>query len=372
MRKIALVTSTRADYGILSRLITMLDMSEDVDFLLLVTGTHLSEKYGMTKTEISQKIYKEVDIEIEESPSHALALAVEKFSSIFKNEHPDLVVLLGDRYEIMGVAQAAMLNNIPIAHLFGGDTTEGAIDEAIRHCITKMSHLHFTSCEAYRTRVIQLGESPDRVYNFGSLAIDNIKHIKLMEKFELETSLGFSFAKRNLLITFHPVTLEGNCTAQIVELLKALDTLTDTNLIFTMPNSDDGSDEISKALKEYAIKRENVKIFTSLGMRRYLSCMKYVDAVVGNSSSGIYEAPSFKIPTINIGSRQKGRLQSSSIINCEPNKDDILKAINIAYSTDFSKTQNIYEKPNTAEEILNVLLNIDISNILKKKFYNLK
>ena len=316
-RKIALVTSTRAEYGIMSKLIEALDKDSEIDFYLLVTGMHLSEKFGMTKNEISQKIYKEIDIEIESEPAHSLALTIEKFSQTFKEIKPDLLVVLGDRYEIMGVAQAAMLNNIPIAHLYGGDTTEGAIDEAVRHSITKMSHLHFTSCENYRKRVIQLGEDPTRVFNFGALAIENIKTVPLMSKSELENSLGFEFAEKNLLVTFHPVTLEGDSKTQFAELLEALDEQKNTNIIITCPNSDEGNEDIFELIKEFESTHSNVKAFKSLGLKRYLSAMQFVDAVVGNSSSGIYEVPSFGIPTINIGNRQKGRIQAESIINCK-------------------------------------------------------
>lgn len=371
MRKIALVTSTRAEYGIMSRLIEALDKDVDVDFYLLVTGMHLSEKFGMTKNEITQPIYKEIDIEIEKEPSHSLALAIEKFSETLKEINPDLMVLLGDRYEIMGVAQACMLNNVPIAHLYGGDTTEGAIDEAIRHSITKMSHLHFTSCETSKHRVIQLGENPERVFNVGSLAIENIKKIPLLSKDELEKSLGFEFGIKNLLVTFHPVTLEGSSKEQFSELLQAFDELQDTKIIITCPNSDEGSDEIFELIRQYENSHKNVKSYKSLGMKRYLSCLKYVDMVVGNSSSGIYEVPSFKIPTINIGNRQKGRLQASSVINCKPLRKDISEAINKAYLTDCKNVVNSYEQCDTMEKIHEIIKTYDLKNILKKEFYNI-
>lgn len=371
MRKIALVTSTRAEYGIMSRLIESLSRDNELQFYLLVTGMHLSEKFGMTKNEITQPIYKEIDIEIEKDAAHSLALTIEKFSETLKEIKPDLLVLLGDRYEIMGVAQACMLNNIPIAHLYGGDTTEGAIDEAIRHSITKMSHLHFTSCETSKKRVIQLGENPERVFNVGSLAIENIKKVPLMKKDELEESLGFKFNKKNLLVTFHPVTLEGNAKVQFKELLATFDELEDTNIIITCPNSDSGSDDIFDLIKEYETTHSNVKTYASLGMKRYLSCMQFVDAVVGNSSSGIYEVPSFKIPTVNIGNRQKGRLQASSVINCKPLRKDISEAINKAYLTDCKNVVNPYEQCDTMEKIHEIIKTYDLKNILKKEFYNI-
>lgn len=372
MRKICLVTSTRAEYGIMSRMIEMLEEDKDIDFKLFVTGMHLSKKFGNTYKEISVPIYKKINIDIEKEPAHSLALTVEKFSKQFKKIKPDLVILLGDRYEIMGVAQACMFNNIPIAHLYGGDTTEGAIDEAIRHCITKMSHLHFVSCEESKKRVIQLGENPNRVFNFGALGVENIKKITLMSKEELEKSLEFKFNQKNLLVTFHPVTLEGNAKAQFTELLNAFDELKDTNIIITCPNSDEGHDEIFELIKQYEKTRNNVKSFKSLGLKRYLSCMQFVDMVVGNSSSGIYEVPSFKIPTINIGNRQKGRMRASSVINCIPQKEDILNAIKQGYERDFSDTVNPYEKENTAQKILEIIKSFELNGIINKEFYNIE
>lgn len=370
MRKIALATSTRAEYGIMSNLIESLSKDDEIRFYLLVTGMHLSKKFGITKDEITQPIYKEIDIEIEKEPAHSLALAIVKFGEVLKDIKPDLLVLLGDRYEIMGVAVACMLNNVPIAHIGGGDTTEGIIDEAIRHSITKMSHLHFTTCESSKNRVIQLGENPNRVFNVGSLAIENMKNMSLLSKDELEKSLDFKFNKRNLLVTFHPVTLEGNEKAQFGELLSAFDELKDTNIIITCPNSDSGNDEIFALIDSYKKTHSNVKYYTSLGMKRYFSCMRFVDMVVGNSSSGIYETPSFKIPTINIGDRQKGRLQADSIINCKPFKNDILNAINEAYSKDCKNTINPYEKEGTMENVKKIIKSYDLTNILKKEFYN--
>lgn len=370
MRKIALATSTRAEYGIMSNLIESLSKDDEIRFYLLVTGMHLSKKFGITKDEITQPIYKEIDIDIEKEPAHSLALAIVKFGEALKDIKPDLLVLLGDRYEIMGVAVACMLNNVPIAHIGGGDTTEGIIDEAIRHSITKMSHLHFTTCESSKNRVIQLGENPNRVFNVGSLAIENMKNMPLLSKDELEKSLDFKFNKRNLLVTFHPVTLEGNEKAQFGELLSAFDELKDTNIIITCPNSDSGNDEIFALIDSYKKTHNNVKYYTSLGMKRYFSCMRFVDMVVGNSSSGIYETPSFKIPTINIGDRQKGRLQADSIINCKPFKNDILNAINEAYSKDCKNTINPYEKEGTMETIKKIIKTYDLTNILKKEFYN--
>ena len=370
-RKICTVTSTRAEYGIMSRLIEKLYRDSDIEFQLIATGMHLSEKFGHTIDEITQPIAKTIDIEVEKEPSHSLALTIEKFSKTFKELQPDIIIILGDRYEIMGVAQAAMLNNIPIAHINGGDVTQGAIDDAIRHSITKMSHLHFTSCEEYRKRVIQLGENPDRVFNVGALGVENVKTVPLMNKDELEKSLDFKFNKHNLLVTFHPITLENNSKEQFIELLNALEDLDETNIIITSPNSDEGNEEIFELIEKFINEHNNVKFYKSLGMKRYLSTLQFVDAVVGNSSSGIAEAPSFGIATVNIGNRQKGRIQASSIINCPPEKESILKAINKAFAEDFSNTKNPYEKENTSDNIIKILKTYNLNNILEKAFYDL-
>ena len=369
MRKICAVTTTRAEYGIMSGLLEKINNNAQLQ--LIVSGTHLSGKFGHTIDEISLPVTKTIDIEIEKSPAHALALATEKFDTAFKELRPDIVLILGDRYEIMGVAQAAMLNNIPIAHISGGDITQGAIDDSIRHCITKMGHLHFTSCEEYRKRVIQLGENPSRVFNVGSLGVENTRKVKLMNKDELEKSLDFKFGEKNILTTFHPVTLEGNAGKQFGELLSAFDELENTKIIITCPNSDEGSDEIYELIKNYEKTHNNVKVFKSLGLVRYLSCMRFVDMVVGNSSSGIYEVPSFKIPTINVGNRQKGRSQPASIINCKAEKQDILNAVKLGYEMDCSGTVNIYEQENTSEKILEILLGFDLNGIIKKEFYDI-
>ncbi len=373
MRKICLITTTRAEYGIMSCLIEKLHNDDDIDFSLIASGTHLSEKFGNTYKEINIPISKKIDVKIEKSVHISMSIAIEKFSSAFKEVKPDIIVILGDRYEIMSVAIAALLNNIPIAHLHGGETTQGAIDEAIRHSITKMSHLHFTSCEAYKNRVIQLGESPSRVFNVGALGVENTKKVDFLSKKELENSLGFKFNQKNILVTFHPVTLEkGKALEQVQELIEALNQLKNTNIIITMPNSDSESDDIFKAIYKFQKQNSNVHTYKSLGMKRYLSTLQFVDMVVGNSSSGIVEVPSFKIPTINVGDRQKGRIQASSILNCEPRKDDILNAIKKGYELDCTKTINPYEGKDTVEQIINILKNYNLENILKKEFYDIK
>jgi len=298
------------------------------------------------------------------------------FADALNELQPDLIVVLGDRFEIFAAVSAALVARIPVAHLHGGEITEGAFDEGLRHSITKMSHLHFVAAEEYRKRVIQLGEQPERVFLVGGLGNDNINKLNLLEKQELERSLGFKLGKKNLMITFHPVTLEKNSSAQqMKELLDALATLKETKLIFTMPNSDTDSRIIFQMIENFVKDRQNTKAFTSLGQVRYLSCIKYVDGIVGNSSSGLTEVPSFKKGTINIGDRQKGRLKAESVIDCEPNKISISNAIRLLYSHKFqkklSKLKNPYGSECASENIVNILQKISLDRILKKVFYNL-
>lgn len=377
MRKICVVTSNRAEYGIMSRLIEKIELDSELELQLVVTGSHLSDKFGKTYKEISSPITKKIDIEIEKESSHSMAIAVEKFSKTFLKLNPDLLLILGDRYEIMAVAIAAMLNKIPIAHLYGGESTQGAIDEAIRHSITKMSHIHFTSCEEYKNRVIQLGEQPKSVFNVGALGVENIENIKLLKKDELEKELNFNFGEKNLLVTFHPVTLEKLSSAeQFQELLSALDNLEHTKIIFTKPNSDKGNQEIIDLIDNYVKHNSNAIAFKSLGVLKYLSALQFVDGVVGNSSSGIIEVPSFKKGTVNIGDRQKGRLQATSIINCHPNRAEISKALSKLFSKEFQEslksTKNPYKKEQTIDSIIKILKSYNLDNILKKSFYDLK
>lgn len=362
MRKICVVTTTRAEYGTLSNLIRKIDDDKELQLQLLVSGTHLSKKFGYTVDEIKSPILRKIDIEIEVSPEHASSLAIEKFSKVFAEIKPDLIVLLGDRYEILGVAIAAMLKKIPIVHIHGGENTYGTIDEAIRHSITKMSHIHFTSCEQYRQRVIQLGEYPDKVFNVGSLAVESINLSKLIEKEKLNVRLW----DKNLLITYHPVAYADE---NVDELLRALENFTDINLIFTMPGAERGSDDVCKKITEFVSKHENAAFYESLGHLRYLSTMRYVNGVVGNSSSGILEAPSFNIGTVNIGCRQDGRVRASSIIDCPCMSKDIICAIKELYRRDFSNTKNPYDKKNTSDNIIQVIKKIELTDILKKRFF---
>lgn len=362
MRKVCVVTTTRAEYGILSNLIRKIDEDKELQLQLLVSGTHLSKKFGYTVDEIKSPILRKIDIEIEVSPEHVVAMAIEKFSKAFAEIKPDLIILLGDRYEILGVAIAALIHNVPIAHIHGGESTYGTIDEAIRHSITKMGHIHFTSCETYRQKVIQLGEQPDRVFNVGSLAVENINQLKLIDKEKLDIRLW----NKNLLITYHPVAYANE---NVDELLQALESFTDVNLIFTMPGAEKGSDNVYSKIVNFANKHENAVCYRSLGHLRYLSAMRYVDGVVGNSSSGILEAPSFNIGTVNIGCRQDGRVRASSTIDCPCISEDIICAIKRLCRRDFSNTKNPYDKKNTSDKIIQVMKKVELNDILKKRFF---
>ena len=384
MRKICIVTGTRAEYGLLYPLIKKIANNKDLTFQLIVTGMHLSHEFGLTYKDIEKefKIDKKIEILLSSdthiSISKSMGLAQISFSEAFDELKPDILLVLGDRYEIFAASSAAMIAKIPIAHIHGGETTEGAFDEAIRHSITKISHLHFTATEQYKNRVIQLGENPSRVFNVGALGVENIKTLKLLNKDQFENFIDFKLGSKNILVTFHPVTLE-NATAkeQFEELLKSIDKLKDTKIIFTKANSDTDGRVINQMIDEYVFKNSDKSIeFTSMGQLRYLSALQFMDAVVGNSSSGIIEAPSFKIATINIGNRQKGRIQSSSTINCEPLEKHISEALDIALSKEFKENSikiiNPYEGLDTSDTIIKILSDTNLNNILNKSFWDIK
>lgn len=383
-RKICVVTGTRAEFGLLRWLMQEIEASDALTLQVIATGMHLSPEFGLTYREIEQAGFN-IDARVEMLLSADTASAVTKsmglgligYADAYTRLAPDLVVLLGDRFEIFAAAAAAMIAGIPIAHLHGGETTEGAFDEALRHSITKMSHLHFVAAEDYRKRVIQLGEQPERVFLVGGLGIDAIKRTTLMTREALEASLNFAFGPRNLLITFHPVTLENQSSAhQMSELLKALDGLGDTHLIFTMPNADTGGRELTAMVDAFVATHPNACAYSSLGQLRYLSCMHFVDGVVGNSSSGLAEAPSLKTGTVNIGDRQYGRLKAQSVIDCAPQSQAISNAIGRLYSPPFQQTLssvvNPYGDGGASEKIVQALGSQDLSGILKKSFFNIK
>ena len=383
-RKICVVTGTRAEYGLLRGVIDGIDKSKELELILIVTGMHLSSEFGLTIEDIKKDGYKITDkvemllsADSSSAISKSIGLGLIGFSDKFDLYKPDLLILLGDRFEILAASISALIACIPISHIHGGESTEGLIDESIRHSITKMSNLHFVAANPYKKRVIQLGESPENVFNVGGLGIDNINKLKLLEKNNLQESLNFRFGFKNLIITFHPVTLEKNSSKNhMKELLKALNSFEDINFIFTMPNSDTDGRVIMKMIEDFCIKRNNSKCFKSLGQINYLSCLKYVDGVVGNSSSGLIEAPSFKKGTINIGDRQRGRLKAASIIDCAPEKLEIISAIKKLYSDDFQirlkKTINPYGNGGASKKIIKIIKEVNLDNIIKKRFHDIK
>lgn len=386
MKKICVVTGTRAEYGLLRPLIKKIKEDDVLNLQLIVTGMHLSLEFGLTYKEIEEDgfiIDEKIEILLSSDTavgtSKSMGLAMISFSEVYRKLKPDMVVLLGDRYEIFAAASAAMVSRIPIAHIHGGETTEGALDEGFRHSITKMSYLHFTSTEEYRRRVIQLGESPDRVFNVGAIGIESIKELNLLGKEELEQSINFKLDKQTALVTFHPVTLEDNTSKeQFKELLNALDKVDNLKLIFTKANSDIDGRIINQMIDEYVNSNQEKAIgFTSMGQLKYLSAMKYVDLVIGNSSSGIIEAPSFNIPTINVGDRQRGRIQAKTTINCQPIEIDIHNAIELGLSIQFrEKIKNLinpYGNGNVAKQIIAAIrCNLDKEIDVKKIFYDLR
>ena len=382
-RKICVVTGTRAEFGLLRWLMQEIEASDALTLQVIATGMHLSPEFGSTYREIEQAGFN-IDARVEMLLSADTASAVTKsmglgligYADAYDRLAPDMVVLLGDRFEIFAGAAAAMIAGIPIAHLHGGETTEGAFDEAIRHAITKMSHLHFVAAEDYCNRVIQLGEQPERVFLVGGLGIDAIKRTTLMTREALEASLNFAFGPRNLLITFHPVTLESQSSAhQMSELLEALDGLRDTHLIFTMPNADTGGRELAAMVDAFVATHPNARAYSSLGQLRYLSCMRFVDGVVGNSSSGLAEAPSMGIGTIDIGDRQRGRLRAASVIHCEPSQDQITQALHMlnssAFKASLSQVINPYGTGGASQRIVEVLAAHPLDQLIKKKFHDI-
>jgi GDP/UDP-N,N'-diacetylbacillosamine 2-epimerase (hydrolysing) len=383
-RKICVVTGTRAEYGLLRWLMDGINKSTKLDLQIVVTGMHLSPEFGLTYQEIENDGFK-IDKRIEmllsadtpSSISKSTGLGLIGFADAFFELNPDIVIVLGDRYEVLAASLAAMFGNIPIAHIHGGETTAGAFDEAIRHSITKMAWWHFVAADEYEKRVIQLGENPERVFNVGGLGVDTIKKTNLLSKDELMIKAGIKFGKKNLLITYHPVTLENKTSQQdFKSLLDVLSKIKDIYLIFTMPNADTDGRVIKKMINDFVFNQSERSIsFTSMGSLNYLSTLQYVDGVVGNSSSGLAEAPTFKIGTINIGDRQKGRLKAESIIDCETTKKSIKLAIDKLYGHKFQKdiysVQNPYGDGDAIEKIMSILSNKPIPEDMKKDFYDL-
>jgi UDP-N-acetylglucosamine 2-epimerase (non-hydrolysing)/GDP/UDP-N,N'-diacetylbacillosamine 2-epimerase (hydrolysing) len=377
-RKICVVTGSRAEYGLLYWLIREICKDHSLHSQIIATGTHLSAVFGSTYRDIERDgftIAKKIPILTSDDSAlgvtRSLGKAVTGFATAFRDLKPDWLVVLGDRYEILAAVEAALIAKIPVAHLAGGDITEGAVDDSIRHAITKMSHLHFATHAASARRIRQLGEDPKTIFCPGHIGLDGIRNTDFLSRFELEKSLRFKFRQRNFLITFHPATLDRiPSLRQLDELLSALGRLgTDTGLIFTASNADREGIEMNRKIKSFVSTRDNTCFIASMGQRRYLSAMKYVDVMVGNSSSGIYEAPSFKLPTVNIGDRQRGRQQATSVINCPPQASRIYEAILKALKKNCSKVTNPYGDGRSAPRILRAIKKIrDPQGLLKKKF----
>ena len=382
-RKICVITGTRAEYGLLRWVMQGIKDDPELTLQIIATGMHLSPEFGSTYQEIEKDGFF-IDRKVEMLTSSDTPVGIAKsmglgmigFADALNELRPNIIVVLGDRFEIFAAIATALVARIPVAHLHGGETTEGAFDEAFRHSITKMAHLHFVAAKEYRQRVIQLGEAPERVFLVGGLGIDNIRRLKLLDRNELEEAIGFKLGNKNLLVTFHPVTLEaGTAVSQMEELLAALGQLGDTQLIFTLPNADTDGRVLIKMVEQFVAHHPNARAYTSLGQLRYLSCVAHVDGVVGNSSSGLTEVPSFKKGTVNIGDRQRGRLQAASVINCVPVQEGIEAALDRLYSPAFqlslSQVRNPYGEGGASEKVVATLKGHEIDHVLKKVFHDL-
>lgn len=391
-RKICVVTGSRAEYGILRGMMKAIQSDPDLTLQIIATNQHLSKLQGETYKEIEgdgftidYKVYMADDNapDIAITTAKSISRGIAGFAEAFDELRPDLLLILGDRYEMLAVASTALIYKIPIAHLHGGEITEGAFDDAIRHAITKMSHLHFTSTEAYRKRVIQLGEQPDRVFNVGALGVENVMKTDFMTKEEIEQSLNFQLTEKCFLCTYHPVTLSNmSSETQVMNMLKALDDYKDYHIIFTYSNSDTNSQIIIKRIQKYVDQNsERCMFIPSLGQRRYFSTLKYVKAVLGNSSSGIIEVPSFGIPTLDIGDRQKGRIAAESVIHCGYSIDEIMEGLkrvveyqsrDIERSTSGRLQGNPYYKEGVCDAILKVIKSYPLDTIIQKHFYDIR
>ena len=385
-RKICVITGTRADYGLLYWLLQEIKKDKGLELQLIATGMHLSPEFGSTYKEIEKdgfEIDDKVEIllssDSEVATTKAVGLGCIGFSDSFNNLNSDMVVVLGDRFEILSASIAAMMARIPLIHLHGGETSQGAIDEGIRHSITKMATYHFPAAEEYKNRIVQMGENPKRVFNYGMAGLDHIYKLDLLTKEELEKKINFKFDNKTAIVTYHPVTLEKNNEGQIDNLLEAIKQF-DLKVIFTKSNADSGGRIINKKIKKFVNKNSNKHIFIdNLGQVKYLSTLKYVDLMIGNSSSGLLEAPSFKLPVVNIGDRQKGRIKADNVIDCNYDKTNIKKAIKKALSIKFiNKIENIknpydkFEDGNTSYIIKEKLKNLNLnSEVLKKEFYDI-
>ena len=382
-RRICVVTGTRADYGLLRWVMEGIRDASDLELQVIATGMHLSPRFGLTYRDIEKdgfaidaKVDMRLDSDTPAGVARSMGLGLSGFGEALQQLAPDVMFVLGDRFEMLSAVAAATVARIPVAHAHGGETSEGAFDEGIRHAITKMSHLHFVAAEEYRRRVIQLGEDPARVFLVGGLGLDSIDRLPLYDRAQLESSLDFALGAKSLLVTFHPVTLEQDTAqGQMAELLAAVAELDDTHLIFTMPNADPGGRALMEMVEQFVAGHPNARAYTSLGQLRYLSCLRHVDGVVGNSSSGLIEAPSLGIGTINIGDRQRGRLKAESVIDCAPDRTAIAAAIarlsSPAFRAALTHVRNPYGSGGAADKIVRVLREYPLREILKKSFYDL-
>lgn len=382
-KKICVITGSRAEFGLLKNLINRLNKSKKIELKLIVTGSHLSKKYGLTLDEIKKekiKIEKKINLNLKkdnsEGLSSSISLGLNKFVNLFKKLCPDSILIVGDRFEIFTVAVAATICRIPICHIHGGELTEAALDDVFRHSITKMSHVHFAATQIYKRRIIQLGEHPRRVFNVGGLGVDSIKTYNFLTKSEIEKRLNFKFLEKNILVTFHPETLNKEDTKKnFIILLNALKKLKNTNIIFTMPNHDIDSSIIHTLILNFVKKKKDAYFFKSLGQKVYYSFCKYIDCMVGNSSSGLLEMPSFKKYSVNLGDRQKGRIKASSVINCKFISNEIFRKINYALNkknqSKIQRIKNPYGNGGASKKIASILERIKFKKIINKKFYDI-
>lgn len=384
MKKICVFTGGRAEYGLLRPLLNELRDNKDIELQILVSGMHLSAEFGLTYKEIEkdgflcdEKVEMVLSSDTPVAISKSMAIGMIGFSEALTRLNPDILVTLGDRYENMSIVTTAWVCRIPVAHIQGGEKTLGAIDDQFRHCITKMSRLHFTATDEYRNRVIQLGEYPENVFNVGALNVDALKKIKILPKAKLEQEINFSFQGKTALVTFHPVTLKKETSGKhFAQLLEVIDSIKDLKIIFTKTLADTEGRVINQMIDDYVSNNENKSVaFTSMGQLNYISALNYIDVVVGNSSSGVIETPSFKVPTINIGDREKGRIMADNVICVDQNINAIKEAFKKAFSSSFIKSlanmENPYEKPDTAKNIASILADYDIPNSTEKEFYDL-
>ena len=381
--KISVITGTRAEYGLLKNLMIKIKNDKNLILQTIATGMHLKKEFGLTYKVIEKdgfKINKKIDIGLKGDTPDDISLSLSKgftgFSKAYLKLKPDLIIILGDRFELISAAYSATIHRIPICHIHGGEETYGVIDDPTRHALTKLSHYHFVTNKVYKKRVIQMGEHPSRVFNVGGLGVDCINYERLAKKKEIEKELKLKFLKKNILVTFHPVTLENNTSKMYFsEILKSLSKLKDTRIIFTYPNADSYGRIIIKMINDYCNKNKNASQYISLGQKNYYSLLKYVDLVLGNSSSGLLEVPTFKIPTVNIGDRQTNRLKAISVIDCKPINIEISAAITRAYSKKFQKkiikVKNPYGTGGASGKIINILKKKNFSYELKKKFYDI-